>query len=114
MIASGMYWSRGSSRRNLRERRASRHTRATIVVSQPPKFLTTLASVRRRQNGTHWHAESNRGQNFSRPRALIAAYGARTARSHIIPEPASSVGTLREQSMSRVSLKLYGRRAVVF
>ena len=38
--------SSGSSRRALRERSMSRHTRATTVVSQPPRFSTSLASVR--------------------------------------------------------------------
>ena len=38
--------SSGSSRRDLRERSMSRHTRATTVVSQPPRFSTPLVSAR--------------------------------------------------------------------
>ena len=36
----------GSSRRDLRERSMSRQTRATTVVSQPPRFSTALVSER--------------------------------------------------------------------
>ncbi len=36
--------SSGSSRRAVRERSMFRHTRATTVVSQPPRFSTSLAS----------------------------------------------------------------------
>ena len=36
----------GSSRRDLRERSMSRQTRATTVVSQPPRFSTPLVSAR--------------------------------------------------------------------
>jgi hypothetical protein len=39
-IGSGTWASRGSSRRDLRKRSMSRHTRATIVVSHPPRFAT--------------------------------------------------------------------------
>jgi hypothetical protein len=40
----------GSSRRVLRERSTFRHTRATIVVSQPLRFSTPLASDRLRRS----------------------------------------------------------------
>ena len=36
----------GSSRRDFRERSASRHTRETTVVSQPPRFSMAAASTR--------------------------------------------------------------------
>ena len=37
---AGAPGSSGSSRREVRERSMSRHTRATTVVSQPPRFAT--------------------------------------------------------------------------
>ena len=40
----------------LRERSTFRHTRATIVVSQPPRFSTPLASDRLRRNILAIHA----------------------------------------------------------
>lgn len=42
-IGSGPCASSGASRRDSRERSMSRHTRATTVVSQPPRFSTPLA-----------------------------------------------------------------------
>ena len=45
-IGSGTSSSSGSSRRALRERSMSRHTRATTVVSQPPRLSTPLVSAR--------------------------------------------------------------------
>src|SRR6266566_8741848 len=47
-IGSGTCTSRGSSRRELRERSMSRHTRATTVVSHPPRFSTPLVPERLR------------------------------------------------------------------
>ena len=45
-IGSGMYVTSGSSRRDWRDRSMSRHTRATTVVSHPPRFSMPLASER--------------------------------------------------------------------
>ena len=41
-----MWMSRDSSRRVLRARKMFRQMRATMVVSQPPRFSTWLASAR--------------------------------------------------------------------
>jgi len=49
-IGSGTCASRDSSRCNLRERSTSRHTRATTVVSHPPRFSTALVSERLRRS----------------------------------------------------------------
>ena len=49
MTGSGTCTPMGSSRR-CAERSTFRHTRATIVVSQPPRFSTPLASDRLRRN----------------------------------------------------------------
>jgi hypothetical protein len=49
-IGSGTSAPRGCSRRDLRERSMSRHTRATTVVSDPPRFSTPLVSERLRRS----------------------------------------------------------------
>jgi hypothetical protein len=48
----------GSSRRDLRERSMSRETRATTVVSQPPRFSTPLVSERLNRSQASWTASS--------------------------------------------------------
>src|SRR5207245_5664101 len=48
----------GSSRRELRERSMSRHTRATTVVSHPPRFWMPLASERLNRSQASWTASS--------------------------------------------------------
>jgi hypothetical protein len=50
--------SRGSSRRDLRERNMSRHTRATTVVSHPPRFSMPLAVERLSRSQVSWTASS--------------------------------------------------------
>jgi hypothetical protein len=45
-IGPGCCESRGSSRRDVRERSMSRHTRPTTLVSQPARFSTLLVSER--------------------------------------------------------------------
>jgi hypothetical protein len=47
---SGRCTPRDSSRRRLRERSMFRHTRATIVVSHPPRFSTSPAPDRLRRS----------------------------------------------------------------
>jgi hypothetical protein len=46
MTGSGRCTPRGSSRRAARERSMSRHTRATTVVSQPPRLSTPPVPAR--------------------------------------------------------------------
>jgi hypothetical protein len=46
MTGSGRWTASGSSCRRLRERSMFRHTRATTVVSQPPRFSTSAAPAR--------------------------------------------------------------------
>ena len=48
----------GSSRLDLRERNMSRDTRATIVVSHPPRFSTPLVSQRCSRSQVSWTASS--------------------------------------------------------
>ena len=48
----------GSSRLAERERSMSRHTRDTTVVSQPPRFWTSLTSVRCSRNHASCTASS--------------------------------------------------------
>jgi len=48
----------GSSRRDARERSMSSDTRATTVVSQPPRFCTPLASARLSRSQASWTASS--------------------------------------------------------
>lgn len=48
----------GSSRREVRERSMSRHVRPTTVVSQAPRFFTSLTSVRLSLNHASWTASS--------------------------------------------------------
>ena len=55
---SGTCASRGSSRRDLRERSISRHTRATTVVSHPPRFSMPPVSERLRRSQASWTASS--------------------------------------------------------
>jgi hypothetical protein len=55
---SGRCASKGSSRRDVRERNMSRDTRATIVVSHPPRFSTPLLSARLSRNQASWTASS--------------------------------------------------------
>jgi hypothetical protein len=57
-IGSGTWSPRGSSRRDLRERSMSRHTRATTVVSHPPTFSTPLVAERLRWSQDSWTASS--------------------------------------------------------
>ena len=57
-IGSGMRTPRGSSRRDWRERSMFSETRATTVVSQPPRFSTLSASVRLRRSHVSWTASS--------------------------------------------------------
>jgi hypothetical protein len=57
-IGSGTCTPRGSSRRDLRERSMSRHTRATTVVSHPPRFATPVGSERMRRSQASWTASS--------------------------------------------------------
>ena len=57
-IGSGTCGPSGSSRRDLRERSMSRHTRATTVVSHPPRFSTPLVSDRLRRSQASWTASS--------------------------------------------------------
>jgi len=47
-----------SSRRDARERSMFRHTRATTVVSHPPKFSTPLVSERLSRSQASWTASS--------------------------------------------------------
>ena len=47
VVGSGTCGPSASSRRDLRPRSMSRHTRATTVVSHPQRFLTSLVSARR-------------------------------------------------------------------
>src|SRR5262249_25739251 len=47
-----------TSRREARERSMSRHTRATIVVSQPPRFSTSPAPERLTRAQASWTASS--------------------------------------------------------
>ena len=47
-----------SSRRDFRERNMSRHTRATTVVSHPPRFSTALVSARLNRSQASWTASS--------------------------------------------------------
>ena len=58
MIGSGMCTSRGSSRRDSRERSMFRHTRATTVVSHPARFSTLPVSARLRRSQASWTASS--------------------------------------------------------
>ena len=55
---SGPGPSSDSSRRALRERSMSRHTRATTVVSQPPRFSTAPVSDRLRRSHASCTASS--------------------------------------------------------
>jgi hypothetical protein len=57
-IGSGTRTPSGSSRRELRERSMFSETRATTVVSQPPRFSTLLASVRLSRSHASWTASS--------------------------------------------------------
>ena len=57
-IGSGMCTSSGSSRRVRRERSMFRHTRATTVVSQPPRFSIASASARLSRSQASWTASS--------------------------------------------------------
>jgi hypothetical protein len=57
-IGSGTRTPKGSSRRDLRERSMSRHTRATTVVSHPRRFSTPLVSARLRRSQVSWTASS--------------------------------------------------------
>ncbi len=50
--------SNASSRRFSRARSRFRHTRPTTVVSQPPRFWTSLVSVRSRRSQASWTASS--------------------------------------------------------
>ena len=55
---SGTKTPNGSSRRDIRDRSISRHTRATTVVSHRPKFWMALVSARLRSSQTSWTASS--------------------------------------------------------
>ena len=48
----------GSSRRDRRERSMSRQTRATTVVSQPPRFSTGFPPERSSRSQASWTASS--------------------------------------------------------
>jgi hypothetical protein len=48
----------GSSRRDARERSMFRLTRATIVVSQPPRLSTPLVPARLARSQASWTASS--------------------------------------------------------
>jgi hypothetical protein len=58
--AAAMAWSTasGSSRRDLRVRSMSRHTRATMVVSHPSRFATSPAPARPAWIHASWTASS--------------------------------------------------------
>ena len=58
LAGSGRCSPTGSSRRDRRERSRSRHTRATIVVSQPPMFSTPSAPERLRRSQASCMASS--------------------------------------------------------
>jgi hypothetical protein len=57
-IGSGSDVPTSSSRRDRRTRSMSRHTRATTVVSQPPRLATASASERLRRSHASWTASS--------------------------------------------------------
>lgn len=57
-IASGRWAPSGSSRRDVRARSMSRHTRATTVVSHPPRFSTPPMSERLSRSQASWAASS--------------------------------------------------------
>ncbi len=56
--AAGVTSASGSSRRAARERSMSRHTRATTVVSQPPRFSTPSDPERLSRSQDSWTASS--------------------------------------------------------
>ena len=58
MIGSGTWTSSGCSRRTFRERSMFSATRATTVVSQPPRFSTSLVSERLSLIQASWTASS--------------------------------------------------------
>lgn len=86
-----MCTSSGSSRCNLRERSMFRHTLATTVVSQPPRFSMPLASDRPRRTRLPERRRRHRSPNraFGRPPPADASRGPRTARPDIRVRPRS-------------------------
>jgi hypothetical protein len=57
-IGSGTWMLSGSSRRDLRDCSMFRHTRATTVVSHPPRFSISLESDRLSRSQASWTASS--------------------------------------------------------
>jgi hypothetical protein len=75
----------GSSRRDLRDRSMSRQTRATTVVSQPPRLSTALVSARLSRSQASCTASSPRGraQHAVGHRAQMGPVGLEFARPEI-------------------------------